>query len=120
MRDYMFRSRWGALIFVGLTAAGAASLVGTGKGDGTIDNAKRQLIEQRAAAQGFTVGGPGGLSETPVEFTPDEELIDPAVGDDPTPPDQRRKPEKKTGAEEAPSDTVVLISDGPTQQGGAQ
>jgi hypothetical protein len=110
MRGYMFRNRWGALLFVGLTLAGAAQLVGTGKGDGAIEAAKDRLVAQKAQGENFTIGQPAPAAEQApkVEFTPDEELIDLAVGEDPTPIDQRKPQDEEP--EEAPHDTVILVS----------
>lgn len=114
MRGYMFRNRWGALLFVGLVLAGVAQLVGTGKGDGAIDRATDQLVEQKAEADALAAEhAPGGEQPVEIEFTSDEDLIDPALGDDPTPIDQRA-PEGEIG-EEAPHDTLILVAKEPEQ-----
>lgn len=106
MRGYMFRNRWFALLFVALVLAGVTRVVGTGKGDGMVDLAKDQLAHQRDRA--------AALSDAPqqiatkkaptVEFASDEELIDLAIGEDPTPADPA-----PPGAEEPAAPTVFLI-----------
>lgn len=110
MRGYMFRNRWGALLFVGLVLAAVTQLVGTGKGDGALAKATQDLVRQRAATASLTdrVNASAGRAAK-VQFASDEELIDPAQGEDPTPIDQREKP--AGDADEVPHDTVILIRD---------
>jgi hypothetical protein len=120
MRGYMFRNRWFALLFVGVTLAGVTRLIGTHEDGGTLDDAKAQLIAQQRAAQSFTEpAAPSEAEESgddlPVEFTPDEELIDPAVGEDPTPIDEFA--ESQTSPEDDTTDTFVeIVSQAPADQ----
>jgi hypothetical protein len=125
----MFRNRWGALLFVGLTLAGVAQLVGTGKGDGAIERARSQIAAQRARAGPIvTRSAPTGAAEVKVEFVPDEELIDLALGEDPTPIDQRAEermpgqpadgdpPAGAAGPDDGAVETVVSLADGLAQE----
>lgn len=110
MRGYMFRNRWFALLFVALVLAGVTKFVGTGKNDGAIDVARSQLTEQREIAEQFTTQTqPETVSgdDVTIEFSSDEELIDPATGEDPTPTDDFVSPD---GPEEIPADEVVIVS----------
>ena len=97
MRDYMFRNRWGALLFVGLTVAGALTLVGTDKDAGALQQATERLAQNQQQAEQFvkdqqrvqeTVATQGEPSQPAVMAATDEELIDPATGIDPTPVDE--------------------------------
>lgn len=110
----MFRNRWGALAFVGMTLAAVAQLVGTGKGDGAIEQARGQLVAQREQAEAVAAGDTAGATARAerVQFTSDEELIDPAQGEDPTPIDQRvaADADSDSVSEEAPHDTIVLVA----------
>lgn len=113
MRGYMFRNRWGALLFVGLVLAAVTRLVGTGHGDGALDLAKEQLAEQKAQAERMTSGTRRSAERaTKVEFASDEELIDPAVGEDPTPIDQRLAGETDAAGDgdQVPHDTIILVN----------
>lgn len=93
MRGYMFRNRWGALLFVGLTLAGVTTLVGTDE-HGAIQQAASQIAQQKAQADKLVAGAPeiaepaSGAPVTDVPFAADEDLIDPAMGIDPTPIDE--------------------------------
>lgn len=115
MRGYMFRNRWGALLFVGLVLAGVSQLVGTGKGDGAIDKATQDLVKQREEAASLPAASHDAFGKRPakVEFASDDELIDQALGEDPTPIEQRESP--AADAEELPHDTVILIPDNSAQ-----
>ncbi|UIP07099.1 hypothetical protein LY632_01475 [Erythrobacter sp. SDW2] len=46
MKNYMFQSKGGALVFVGLTLASVAALVGTEDEDGALTSATSQIEEQ--------------------------------------------------------------------------
>jgi hypothetical protein len=130
MRSYMFRNRWGALLFVGLTLAAVVQIVGTGKGDGAIDQARQHIAVDRAETQSFAIGGGRGVQPAvTTQFTPDEELIDPAAGEDPTPIEQRSEEaeaeaeadaEAAKQAEEAPHDTLIVLNDEAAKAEGAQ
>lgn len=100
MKGYMFQNRWGALLFVGLTLIGAASLVGTEDNEGTLAEAAAQLEQQgadyREHAEGFSQADPAGDASTDVaqhdladtevvEFTSEDELVVDPSGIDPTP-----------------------------------
>ena len=114
MRGYMFRNRLGALFFVGATLVGVAQLVGTGKGDGAIEQARQQIAARPANAPDFAIGGGQGVqTQARLEFTPDDELIDLAAGEDPTPVDQRSEEteDPSRGTEEVPPDTVIVLAD---------
>ena len=116
MRGYMFRNRWFALFFVAMVLAGVTKFIGTGNNDGALDSARAQLAEQRAIAEEFTASTQAAPAEDDitVEFTSDEELIDPAVGDDPTPADEFAPAEE---AETIPAEEIVIVSqDLPEQQ----
>ncbi|MGX7951459.1 hypothetical protein ACWPM1_02730 [Tsuneonella sp. HG249] len=111
MRGYMFRNRWFALLFVALVLAGVTRLVGTGNGDGALDIAKQQIAEQKVQAERLTTESKLAAPEAKVLFTPDDELIDPAVGEDPTPVDQLLSDgTEDTEDDEVPHDTVILVS----------
>jgi hypothetical protein len=89
----MFRNRWGALLFAALTLAGVAALVGSGQGEGAIKRATEQIAQQKAQADKLTTDtqAPAEPSSAPAQsvvMSADEELIDPAVGEDPTPIDE--------------------------------
>jgi hypothetical protein len=114
MRGYMFRNRWGALLFVGITLAGVTTLVGTGGSDGAIQQAADQLANQKAEAERLTappeVNTPVA-AEVPsdtVILAADEELIDPATGEDPTPVDEFAA--ANPADPEEPADTAVILS----------
>ena len=111
MRGYMFRNRWFALLFVCITLAGVTKLVGTDKEQGTIQQAAGQIAAQRAQAEQTTTA----TQETPAEagaddvpYADDDELIDEAVGEDPTPIDDFAA----TSSEDADgsSDEVTVVS----------
>ena len=110
MRGYMFRNRWFALLFVAVTLAGVTRLVGTEKDRGAIDAAANEIVEQKAQADQFA--GDMAAAEVPqddfsVEFTSDEELIDAAVGEDPTPVDEFAQ---QQAAENPPEPEVKLVN----------
>lgn len=95
MRGYMFRNRWLAMLFVALVLAGVTRIVGTGKGDGILDEATQQLKAQREQAEahsdefGSAQSDDGDMADDFSDVVAsDEDLIDPAIGDDPTPPDE--------------------------------
>ncbi len=106
----MFRNRWFALLFVGLTLAGVTRLIGTQDDGGALDDATKELIAQKQAADAFVQDQPSQATgdDVTVEFTPDEELIDPAEGDDPTPADQTAPPIEDPA--EVPHDEVIIVS----------
>ena len=110
MRGYMFRSRWGALAFVVLSAVGAASLIGGEEDKGVLLNAAHDIQQQRSAMEATMAGEepppiavPSGAA---AEFTSDEELIEDAAGFDPTPIEDAAAPP----AEVVPQDEVVIVS----------
>ncbi len=113
MRGYMFRNRWGALFFVGLTLAGVTTLVGTDKEDGALQQATDQIALQKAQADQL-MAGPGAMMETGTPsaaavLVPEEELIDQALGEDPTPIDEfaTAHPDEDVPAD---GDTVIIVS----------
>ena len=111
MRGYMFRNRWFALLFVCITLAGVTTLVGTDKKNGTIQQAAGQIAAQRAQADQMTTA----TQETPVEasaddvpYADDDELIDEASGEDPTPVDEFAANSSENA--DGPSDEVTIVS----------
>lgn len=113
MRGYMFRNRWGALLFVGLVLASVTRLVGTGNGDGALDAAREQIVEQGPPVEALVAESVPPGEPLPTEFTPDEELIDPGTGEDPTPIDPQPDVEPQPAAEgDVPHGSVVLLSPG--------
>lgn len=110
MRGYMFRNRWLAMLFVGMILAGVTRLVGTETDKGAIDAAATEIVKQKAQADQFAADM--SEAETPaddisVEFTSDEELIDAAVGEDPTPVDEFAE---QQAAENPPASEVALVN----------
>ena len=114
MRGYMFRNRWFALLFVGLVLAGATRIVGTGKGDGALDDAAEQIAAQRDVAERFTSGTQAEVADEDMDvaFTADEELIDSATGEDPTPVDEFAAQQPSAAIDES---EVVIVSQGSGQ-----
>lgn len=113
MRDYMFRNRWGALLFVGLTLAGVTALVGTEKDSGALQQAALEIERQRSEAEKFTEDPPTrrtpDAADVEANFISDEELIDPATGEDPTPVDPTA-PVLSEDGETIPVDEVIIVS----------
>jgi hypothetical protein len=113
MRGYMFRNRWFALLFVCLTLAGVTKLVGTDKEQGTLQQAAGQVVAQKAQAERLTTSTQdipaedGSAEEIPLAS--DEELIDEALGEDPTPPEALVAAANSSEPEE-PADEIMLIS----------
>jgi hypothetical protein len=110
----MFRNRWGALLFVCLTLAGAATLVGTEEGEGAIQQATDQIAQQRAQAEQLTAdmqapAQPAGDPTETVVLSSDEDLIDPATGEDPTPIDEFAAANPADRDADV-SDEVVIVS----------
>ena len=113
MRGYMFRNRWFALLFVALTLAGVTTLVGTEQGHGAIQDATDQIAQQKAQAEQLTSAtqdAPSLADDTAdsVVMAADEDLIDPAEGEDPTPIDEFAAANPPDP--EVVSDDVVIVS----------
>ena len=97
MYRHLFRNRWIALAFVLMMVASAASLVGTEDRDGVIDQTTAELMgqKQQFEAEAEELAKPTRSHqivtlEEPVpedEDSSDDDLIDPGIGIDPTPPD---------------------------------
>jgi hypothetical protein len=110
----MFRNRWGALLFVALTLAGVTTLIGTEGGEGAIKHAADQIAQQKAEAERLTTAtqeSPKAVA-SPAEavvLSADEELIDPATGEDPTPIDEFATTDP-ADPNAAISDDVVIVS----------
>jgi len=120
MRGYMFRNRWLALLFVGLTLAAVTRLVGTEDSGGTLEETAAELVAQKKAAEGFVAGqtqSESGAGDVRIEFTPDEELVDPAAGEDPTPVDEFAQ--IAADPEAVPHDEVVIVSRAATEPAAA-
>ena len=112
MRGYMFRNRWFALLFVALTLAGVTTLVGTEEGHGALQDATDQIAQQKAQAEQLTSAtqstpSTDGSAEE-VVLASDEDLIDPAQGEDPTPIDEFAAANPPDPEEV--SDDVVIVS----------
>ncbi|GGE01762.1 hypothetical protein GCM10011515_21800 [Tsuneonella deserti] len=123
MRGYMFRNRWAALLFVGLTLASVTTLIGTGNGDGAIDKATDQIARQKAEADRLTGSSqapklPEATTSIEAPFAADEDLIDPATGYDPTPPEEM--PAVDPGDPQDIADQVVIVSRDETGEAAAQ
>jgi len=112
----MFKSRWGALLFVCLTAFGAANLIGGEDDQGVLLDAANELTRAKGELgnhqQEFSRpdAGDSGRSSTEEdlagEFVPDDDLIDEALGFDPL-PDIDPTPELDRAKEEG--DVVIYI-----------
>lgn len=95
MYRMIFRHRWAAVLFVLLVVAGALRLVGTQDQDGQLAEMQRQVSEQREQFEQATAADTNPFAEEIVEddsepevgFAGDSDLIDPAEGTDPTPPE---------------------------------
>lgn len=110
MRGYMFRNRWFALLFVGITLAGVTRLIGTENGGGALDKAAAELVAQKRSADASVAPStpPAAAEVVEIEFTPDEELIDPAAGEDPTPVDEFAQTQDDPAA--VPHDEIIIVS----------
>lgn len=111
MRGYMFRNRWFALLFVAITLAGVTKLVGTDKEHGTLQQAAGQIAAQRTQAEQMTAAPQATPADSPADEVPyadDDELIDQAVGEDPTPVDDFAA--NGSEAADGPSDEVTIVS----------
>lgn len=122
MRGYMFKSRWGALLFVCLTVYGAVSLIGDEEDEGTLLSAADTLTHSRAefSENSAALSAPNPrpvldagsadaevLSEGSVS-SPEEDdyLIDTAQGIDPSPDVD---PDVPTGTPAEQGDEYVLV-----------
>lgn len=92
MKGYMFQSRTGALLFVGITLIGVASLVGTEGEGGTLKAATAQIEQQGAELRGQAeaMANPDPdpdpiMVDAEPEFVEDEDLVLNPTGIDPTP-----------------------------------
>ena len=121
MRGYMFRNRWLAMLFVALVLAGVTRVGGTGKGDGIIDEATEQLAAQRERAEALSdeiEAEAPEQAETEDDaaelLASDEDLIDPAIGEDPTPPDEFADDNGVDSAVVEEGD-IFLVDNGPAE-----
>ena len=104
----MFRNRWGALLFVGMTLAGVTKLVGTEKHEGAILDATHQIADQKAQADAFVQEQTVVSEEVDdIPLASDDMLIDSTIGEDPTPVDEFAA---ANPSEAATEDTVVIVS----------
>lgn len=101
MRGYMFKNRWGALLFVCLIAFGAASLIGDEDDEGLLLSAAGELTktqadfanrstelsrpDERPVLNAGDIGQFSSDEELASEFVPDDELIDDTRGFEPEP-----------------------------------
>jgi hypothetical protein len=92
MKNYMFQSKGGALVFAALTLASVAALVGTGEGDGALTAATSQIEQQgeqfrnQADAAANPDPDPDPIEieeEDPGAFSSDDELVLDPVGFEP-------------------------------------
>ncbi len=122
MYKFLFRNKLAALAFVVLTVIGAATLVGTEEHDGVIAKTTQEITKQRADFAEKTAALSSKKS-TPepvlvevepevVEFTDEEDLIDDALGFDPTPetlePDVDPKPDQAGNIAEEGEVVIIL------------
>ena len=117
MRGYMFRNRWFALLFVALTLAGVTTLVGTEKSHGALQDATDQIAQQKAQAEQLTSATQESSSSDDADnvvMAADEELIDPAQGEDPTPIDEFAAA-NPPDPEDVSDDVVIVSRDVPGQ-----
>ena len=117
MRGYMFRNRWLALLFVALTLAGVTTLVGTEKSHGALQDATDQIAQQKAQAEQLTSATQESSSSDDADnvvMAADEELIDPAQGEDPTPIDEFAAA-NPPDPEDVSDDVVIVSRDVPGQ-----
>ena len=112
MRGYMFRNRWFALLFVATTLAGVTKLIGTDKDQGSLQQAAGQIAVQKAQAERMTTdtqtSSNDSISAGEPPLADDEELIDDATGEDPTPVDEFAASNPTEPA--VPVDEVTIIS----------
>jgi hypothetical protein len=117
MRGYMFRNRWFALLFVALTLAGVTTLVGTEKSHGALQDATDQIAQQKAQAEQLTSATQESSSSDDADnvvMAADEDLIDPAQGEDPTPIDEFAAA-NPPDPEDVSDDVVIVSRDVPGQ-----
>ncbi|MGB3738458.1 MAG: hypothetical protein WA948_03805 [Pontixanthobacter sp.] len=121
MYTFLFRNRYGALAFVGLTLIGAASLVGTQEDEGLITQTAATIEQQRAdfedAAKAAEASRTPATQPEPepsigdyapaIPIADDEDLIDDAEGIDPTPIDP-----SDGEAIAKDGDVVIILRDG--------
>jgi len=94
MYQALFRNRWIALAFVGMTLIGVHSLVGSGEDAGLLTRAQAGPPPQEAEGDmpipvpsplpDAAASAAGSTPEEPYAFMPDEELITSAEGSDPS------------------------------------
>jgi hypothetical protein len=114
MRSYMFRNRFGAVLFVISTLLGVATLIGSEDQKGALLKASEGVKDQQTAMasiadQPVTDSQPV-IDDESVEFTPDDELIDDATGFDPSPVDEDAP--KADSSDEAGDDASDSSDDG--------
>ena len=117
MRGYVFRNRWFALLFVALTLAGVTTLVGTEKSHGALQDATDQIAQQKAQAEQLTSATQESSSSDDADnvvMAADEDLIDPAQGEDPTPIDEFAAA-NPPDPEDVSDDVVIVSRDVPGQ-----
>lgn len=93
MRGFMFRNAKGALLFAAMTMLGVAMLIGSEDNEGALIRAAEDLERQKVQAEDVDSGagelppaqGFAPADEAQLEFSSDEDLIDPAQGLDPAP-----------------------------------
>ena len=126
MRGYMFKNRWGALLFVCLTAIGAASLIGGEDDQGLLLSATDELTDardgldsrrqelsrpdERPVLDAGNVGEFSSDDELVAEYLSDEELIDDTQGLEPE-PDINPSVEGEGEGGEDEGDVVMYIDD---------
>jgi len=78
MRGYMFKNRWGALVFMCLIAYSAVTLVGGEDDEGILLSATEELTKVKTE----TDERPAIAADTPNENSSDEEISDSFASDD--------------------------------------
>lgn len=127
MRGYMFKNRWGALLFVCLTALGAASLIGGEDDQGVLLSAADELTKtgndfgSRAQELSETEDRPvldaGNIGQfTPdddllPEFEPEDELSDNTQGLEPEPGVDPATQAQDAEEEEEEGEVIMYIED---------
>ena len=119
MNQFIFKSRWIAIAFATLTLFSVWALVGDENDGGLFGGVRDDLVEQRdetadqlssiSAEPPPTQAAPEMLVEE--EFVDDSELIDGAMGEDPTPDGG----EPDSGADDGDGSSDSTISDTPPE-----
>ncbi|WP_336979476.1 hypothetical protein [Altererythrobacter fulvus] len=112
MNQFIFKNRWFAVGFVAFILLSAYLLVGDERGGlvtgltGSLAGDQQDQTEPQPANAGQAAPPPmlseSEMEQDNVDHLEDEELIDPASGTDPTPPDIMGQSEEEAGGESPP------------------